>query len=241
MYLFRTNGNWRYPDPVRALPGKASRQPPGPEPVGRDAAEDDQRRRILIATAEQVADGGYAEMTIEQIVRRARVGYKTFYKHYPDKEAAFLALIDAGYEQGASRVEAAYRREEGPWADRIGAALGALYEEVAANPVVAYACLVAANAAGPAAAKRHEQVLKRLARLIDPGRPLNPNGANLPESLEDTIAGGIAWLLSQRLSEGRTAELRSLLPETVEFVLRPFVGEDEAVREAGDVAEELSA
>jgi AcrR family transcriptional regulator len=195
----------------------------------------------LVATAEQVADSGYSEMTIEQIVRRAKVGYKTFYKHYADKEAAFLALIDAGYEQGASRAEAAYEREEGPWADRIGAALGALFEEVVANPVVAYACLVAANAAGPAAAQRHEQVLKRLARLIDPGRALNPNGATLPESLEDTIAGGIAWMLGQRISAGEADTLRDLLPETVEFVLRPFVGEEEAVREADEVADAISA
>jgi AcrR family transcriptional regulator len=241
MYLFRTNGNWRYPGAVRALPGKASRQPPGPEPVGRDAAEQDQRRRILEATAEQVAEQGYQETTIEAIVRRAKVGYKTFYKHYPDKEAAFLALIDAGFERGARKVEGAYRREEGPWPDRIGAALGALFEEVAAHPTIARVCLVDANAAGTAAAQRHERAVKRLAPLIAPGRALNPRGDTLPESLEETIAGGIAWLLGQRLVAGEAAELRGLLPETVEFVLRPFVGEDEAVREAGEVADAISA
>jgi AcrR family transcriptional regulator len=241
MYLFRTNGNWRYPGAVRALPGKASRQPPGPEPVGRDAAERDQRRRILEATAEQVAEQGYTETTIEQIVRRAKVGYKTFYKHYPDKEAAFLALVDAGFEQGAAQIESAYEREEGPWPDRIGAALGTLFEQVAAHPVVARACLVEANAAGPVAAKRHERALKRLAPLIAPGRELNPRGDTLPESLEETIAGGIAWMLSQRLSAGEADSLRGLLPETVEFVLRPFVGEEEAVREAGEVADAISA
>jgi AcrR family transcriptional regulator len=241
MYLFRTNGNWRYPGGVRALPGKASRQPPGPEPVGRDAAEDDQRRRILEAVAEQVAEQGYQETTIETIVRRAKVGYKTFYKHYPDKEAAFLALVDAGIEHGARKVEGAYRREEGPWPDRIGAALGALFDEVAANPTVARVCLVEANAAGTVAAERHEAALKRLAALIAPGRELNPRGDTLPESLEETIAGGIAWLLGQRLVAGEAAQLRGLLPETVEFVLRPFVGEDEAVREAGEVADAISA
>jgi AcrR family transcriptional regulator len=241
MYLFRTNGNARYPEPVRALPGKESRQPPGPEPVSRDAADRDQRRRILEATAELVAAQGFTETTIEQIVRRAKVGYKTFYKHYPDKEAAFLALIDAGYERGAAQVEDAYRREEGPWPDRIGAALGALFEAVAADPTVAYACLVAANAAGPEPARRHEQALNRLAKLIAPGRALNPNGERLPQSLEETIAGGIAWFLSQRLATGEVEKLRAALPETVEFVLRPFVGEQEAVREAAEVGDAISA
>jgi AcrR family transcriptional regulator len=241
MYRFRTNGNERYPKPVRALPGKSSRQPPGPEPVSRDAAAEDQRRRILEATADLVAEHGYQETTIEAIVRRAKVGYATFYKHYPDKEAAFLALLDAAIERTAGRVEAAYKREEGPWPDRVGAALGVLFEDVAAHPVAARAVLVEAVAAGPAAAARHERALKRLAPLLAPGRELNPRGSTLPESLEETLAGGIVWVLGQRLMAGEAAKLRGLLPETIEFVLRPFVGEDEAAREAGEVADAISA
>jgi AcrR family transcriptional regulator len=241
MYLFRTNGNERYPGPVRALPGKASRQPPGPEPVSRDAAAADQRRRILEATADLVAEQGYQEATIEAIVRRAKVGYKTFYKHYPDKEGAFLALLDAAFERTVQRVEGAYKREEGPWPDRVGAALGALFEDVAAHPNVARACLVEAQAAGPEAAARHEAALKRLAPLLAPGRELNPRQAQLPESLEETLAGGIVWVLGQRLVGGEADKLRGLLPETLEFVLRPFVGEDEAAREAGEVADAISA
>jgi AcrR family transcriptional regulator len=209
--------------------------------VSRDAVAADQRRRIFEATAELVAEQGYQETTIEQIVRRAKVGYKTFYNHYPDKEAAFLALIDAATERTVGRVEGAYKREEGPWPDRIGAALGTLFEDVAANPAVARAVLVEANAAGPEAAARHEAALKRLAPLIAPGRELNPRGSTLPQSLEETLAGGIAWVLGQRLMNGEADKLRGLLPETIEFVLRPFVGEDEAAREAGEVADAISA
>ena len=226
---------------MRALPGKQNRQPPGPEPVSRDAAAADQRRRILAATAESIAERGYQETTMEEIVRRAKVGYKTFYKHYPDKEAAFLALLDAAAERTVSRVEAAYKREEGPWADRVGAALGVLFAEVAAHPAAARAVLVEALAAGPEAAAKHEAALKRLAPLLRPGRELNPRQAELPESLEETLAGGIVWVLGQRLIGGEAAKLRGLLPETLEFVLRPYVGEDEAAREAGEVAEAISA
>jgi len=241
MYLFRTNGNWRYPGAMRALPGKASRQPPGPEPVSRDAAAADQRRRILAATAELIAEQGYQEMTMEEIVRRAKVGYATFYKHYPDKEAAFLALLDAATDRTVSRVEDAYEREEGPWVDRVGAALGVLFEDVAAHPAAARAALVEAVAAGPEAAAKHEAALKRLAPLLRPGRELNPRQAELPETLEETLAGGIVWVLGQRLIGGEADKLRGLLPETLEFVLRPYVGEDEAAREAGEVADAISA
>ena len=226
---------------MRALPGKENRQPPGPEPVSRDAAAADQRRRILEATAELIAEQGYQETTMEEIVRRAKVGYKTFYKHYPDKEASFLALLEAATDRTLSRVEDAYSREEGPWADRVGAALGVLFEDVAAHPAVARAVLVEAVAAGSEAAAKHEAALKRLAPLLRPGRELNPRQAELPESLEETLAGGVVWVLGQRLIAGEADKLRPLLPETLEFVLRPYVGEDEAAREAGEVADAISA
>jgi AcrR family transcriptional regulator len=241
MYRFRTNGNWRYPGSVRALPGKQNRQPPGREPVTRDAAAADQRRRILAATAELIARQGYQETTMEEIVRRAKVGYATFYKHFPDREAAFLALLDAATERTVARVEDAYKREEGPWPDRLGAALGALFEDVAAHPDAARCVLVEAVAAGAEAAARHEAALKRLAPLLRGGRELNPRQAQLPESLEETLCGGVAWVLGQRLMAGEAGKLRGLLPETLEFLLRPYVGEEEAAREAGEVAEAISA
>jgi AcrR family transcriptional regulator len=216
---------------VRALPGKASREPPGPPPVSRDAAAADQRRRILAAAAELIAEQGY-----QAIVRRAKVGYATFYKNWADKEECFLALMDAAVERTAARVEDAYRRETGPWPDRVGAALGELFREIAANPDVARACLVEALTAGPEAVARHEAALKRLAPLLRPGRELNPRRELLPESLEDTLAGGIFWVVNQRLIAGEAEKLRALLPEALEFVLRPYVGDDEAAREAGEVA-----
>jgi AcrR family transcriptional regulator len=225
---------------VRALPGKASRQPPGPEPVSRAASADDQRRRILEATADLVAERGYAEATIEQIVRRARVGYATFYKHYVDKEEAFLALLDAAVERTVYVVEEAYDREDGPWPDKVGAGLGALLAQAAAHPSVARACLVEAPTAGPAAASRHEAALKRFAPLLRPGRELNPRQAELPETLEDTLVGGVLWVINQRLIAAEEAKLRDLLPEALEFLLRPYVGEDAAAREAGQ-AEATSA
>jgi AcrR family transcriptional regulator len=220
---------------VRALPGKASRQPPGPEPVSRAAAAADQRRRILEATADLVAEQGYPETTIEQIVRRAKVGYATFYKHFADKQEAFLALFDAATERTAYEVEEAYDREDGPWADKVGAALGALLKVVAAHPNVARACMVEALTAGPEAAARHEAALKRFAPLLRPGRELNPRRDRLPETLEDTLAGGVLWVVNQRLLAGEVGEIRGLLPEALEFLLRPYVGEDEAAREAGTV------
>lgn len=241
MYCLRTNGNARYPKAVRALPGKASREPPGPPPVSRDEAAAEQRRRILTATAALVAEQGYQALTIETIVRQAKVGYATFYKHFADKEECFLALLDGAIETAIGPAEEAYAREDGPWPDRVGAALGSLFEQVAAQPNMARAFLVESLTAGQEGMNRHEAALKRLVPLLRPGRELNPREADLPESLEDTLASGIFWVLSQRLMGGEAEKLRGFLAETLEFVLRPYVGEEEAAREAGEIATSTTA
>lgn len=216
---------------MRALPGKASRQPPGPQPVSRTAAAADQRRRILEATADLVAEHGYQAATIETIVRRAKVGYATFYKNFADKEQCYLALLDAAYGVTAHRVRRAYDREQ-EWPDQVAAGLGALFETIAEHPNVGRACVVEALTAGSQAVAKHEAMLKEFTPLLKPGRELNPRRAQLPETLEDTLVGGVLWVLNQRLIAGEAAALRGLLPETIEFVLRPYVGEDRAAREA---------
>jgi AcrR family transcriptional regulator len=199
--------------------------------VSRTAAAADQRRRILEATADLVAEQGYQGATIEAIVRRAKVGYATFYKSFGDKKQCYLELLDAAYGVTAHRVQRAYDREE-EWPDKIAAGLGALFETITAHPGVGRACLVEALTAGPEAVARHEQMLKRFTPLLKPGRELNPRRAELPDTLEDTLVGGVLWVLNQRLIGGEAEALKGLLPETIEFVLRPYVGEDRAAREA---------
>jgi AcrR family transcriptional regulator len=216
---------------VRALPGKASRQPPGPQPVSRTAAAADQRRRILEATADLVAEHGYQGAKVETIVRRAKVGYATFYKNFDDKQQAYLNLLDTAYELTARRIQQAYDRED-EWSDQVAAGLGALFEQIGEHPNVARACLVEALTAGPEAVARHEATLKRFVPLLKPGRKLNPRQAELPDTLEDTLTGGVLWVINQRLAAGEVEALRGLLPETIEFVLRPYVGEDKAAHEA---------
>lgn len=168
------------------------------------------------------------------VVRQAKVGYATFYKSFEDKEAAFMALLDEAVEQLTSRVKEAYDREP-EWPDKVAAGLGAMFEVIAANPNVARACLAEASTAGPEAANRQEAAMKQFAPLLKPGRELNPRQAQLPDTLEDTLMGGVMWVVNQRLVGGEADKLRALLPETLEFVLRPYVGEEKAAAEAGSL------
>lgn len=210
--------------------------PPGPRPVSREASVEDQRSRILRATAELIAKRGYQGTTTELIVRRAKVGYATFYKQFGDKEGAMAALFDAAAETASAAVRTAFAETEGSWAEKVAAGLSALFELFASHPTVARACLVEALTAGPVLVARYEQALTSFEPMLRPGRELNPRGAELPQSLEKTLAGGVLWLAYQRLVVSEAEKLRELLPEAVEFVLSPYVGEAEAVRAADDLA-----
>jgi len=225
------------PRPLRPLPGQAARTPPGEEPVTRAQALDDQRRRILRATGELVGKRGYHGTTLELIVRRARVGYTTFYRVFPDKEAAFLSFFDASATRAGRRMSEAVAGEDGPWPAQVAAALGALFNEISAEPILARACLVEVLTAGPTAVAHYEKALKNLHPILRSGRRFNPRAAELPETLEDTLAGGMLWIPYQRLVAGEAERIPQLLPETLEFVLTPYLGEAEAVR----VVEEMGA
>lgn len=87
-----------YPALMRALPGRASRTSlADPAAVTREGVKRDQRRRILRATGELVAKRGYNAVTVELIIKRARVSFKTFYVHFPNKEALLPRALRLGH------------------------------------------------------------------------------------------------------------------------------------------------
>src|SRR5258707_1556059 len=131
---------------MRSLPGRDSRSLANPRAgVTRESAKADQRRRILRATGELVAKRGYDAVTVELIVKRARVSFKTFYSHFAGKEECFIELFDETMVQTRARIEAALATEAGaPWPQQVGAALRALFHVFVADPLIAPASIVEA-------------------------------------------------------------------------------------------------
>jgi AcrR family transcriptional regulator len=206
--------------------------PPRARAVNREQASADQRERIIVAGAALIAKRGFHGTTIELIIRRAKVGYATFYKNFSDKEELLLAIFDYAGAEVRRRIRAATREAGDSWTDQVAASLAALFELIAENPTYARVCLVEALSAGPRGASRYERALTNFGPLLRPGREFNKNGANLPDTLESTLVGAVFWIAYQRLIVGEADKLRGLLPETVELVLSPYVGEEEAVRVA---------
>lgn len=62
-----------------------------PDPARRER----RREGILDAAARVFADRGYAETEVQQVADALGVGKATVYRHFPTKEALFLAALDA--------------------------------------------------------------------------------------------------------------------------------------------------
>jgi AcrR family transcriptional regulator len=204
--------------------------------VTRERNAEAQRQRILRATGELVAKRGYNAVTVELIVKRARVSFKTFYKHFSGKEECFLELFDTVTARARESVATALAEEvASPWPQQVIAALRALFGEILADPLLARATIVEAPTVGPHVIDRYERSMRSLSPLLLGGRRLHPTPEELPPTLEDTLAGGIFWSAYQRLIVGEVDRIELLLPEAIEFVLRPYLGAAEAARWARSV------
>ena len=100
--------------------------------LARDTVRASQEVRILLATAEVVAERGYAETSVAQIVKGAGVSTKTFYELYADKEGAFLAAY-AAIDVVIARMRAAALEHDEP-REMLRAGARCYLEQLASEP-----------------------------------------------------------------------------------------------------------
>ena len=173
---------------TRSISERLATLPPGRHLVPHDFVVQNQRERMLLATAELVAERGYRRTTIELIAKTARVALTTFYEHFESKEECFLAAFDENVD-AAAEVFVELVDPELDWTDQISTGLEVFLEMVATETPRATLCIVESQAAGPAALARYQGMLERVAPKLREGRALNPRSARLPEGLEMALAG----------------------------------------------------
>src|SRR4051794_6979537 len=101
------------------------RLPRGRHGLSRDEVAAQQRNRLLAATVDVVAELGYPETRVVDIIKRAGVSRKTFYELFEDKESCFLATFDVAAGALLYVTNMGYESEpDAPWVDRIRLGLG---------------------------------------------------------------------------------------------------------------------
>jgi AcrR family transcriptional regulator len=173
------------------------------------------------AIAELSAEHGYEATSIADIVRRAGVARKTLYDNFEGKEEVFLTALDRSIAESLERVEAACEAAGEDWRPRIEAGLGAFLTHIAEQPAYARMCVIEAVSATPASSVRYNEAVRQYIDLL---RRSVPADTGLPDTTEETLVGGVAWILNQQIRRGKTEQALDLLPELAEFVLSPYQG-----------------
>lgn len=175
----------------------------------------------MAALAELSSEQGYEATKISDIVRRAAVARKTLYDNFTGKEEVFLAAFDAAVEEAVRRVEEGCAAAEGGWEERVEAGLAAFLGYVAEDPALARMCLIEALSATPATTKRYGDALQGFVEMAE--RAL-PQDSRLPETIAETVVGGVVWIVYQQIRRHETERAEDLLPELSEFMLAPYLG-----------------
>jgi AcrR family transcriptional regulator len=179
------------------------------------------RRRMMDAIAELSAAQGYEATKIADIVRQAAVARKTLYDNFDGKEDLFLSAVNGALTEMRVVAEEACAAQNGSPAGAIVAGLEALLEFIAANPAASRMCMVEAISATPSSARLYDAAMHDFVKLL---RGSAPTDADLPETIEESLVGGVAWILQLQIRRGDTERAVELLPELSQFVLSPYLG-----------------
>jgi AcrR family transcriptional regulator len=192
-----------------------------------DIGERSQRQRIVEALVECCAEKTYAATTIADIVSHASISRTTFYKRFGGKRECFDAALEWSTEEVRTAVVSS-RRASDPPPVVVRKAAAAVLRLMAAKPALAQLLMCEAVAVEPAViAQYRKQVIPALEGLwADSGE--TSRGRTDPR-----LAFGRAQvLIFNQITAGQAERLPELLPEVVYIALLPFIGHEEALREA---------
>ncbi|HEY8547426.1 MAG TPA: TetR/AcrR family transcriptional regulator [Acidimicrobiales bacterium] len=206
----------------------ATKARPRSRPRPRRSTEDVaawQRQRMLTAMVAAVAEKGYTNVAVADVVQRARVSRATFYEQFEDKTDCFVAAFHMCVD---SFVEKLRRRNPPgpPPRHRVRVLLETYLGEMAEFPDGARVCLVEMYAVGPRAALHRRQIqldfvalLKELyAELAAAGEPVR----ELTDFDFEALVGAISSLATNKVAAGDAAEVPAMLPQVERFVLNHF-------------------
>jgi AcrR family transcriptional regulator len=182
------------------------------------------RERLIAAMASSIESSGYRESTVADVVRIARTSRRTFYEHFDDREACFLALFDAVNDQMMEQVAAAVRPERS-LEEQVDSALDAYVDGVTAQPALYRSFVHELPSLGRAGADRMTGVTERFAgllvALVESARRQQPEIAR-PLTMDTAImiVGGLRELAVIYLQRERDLnELRSTAGATIKSIL----------------------
>jgi AcrR family transcriptional regulator len=216
---------WLFSYPVPTGPLKATRRRiVKAVPFAERQAQSNPPERVLRALAAVVAEKGYPDATVAEIVERAATSQRTFYEHFKNKEDAIVAALDSGSAHMLAAALPAFRRAP-DWPHAVHDTQEAMFCFGAEEPEYARLGGVEMYAAGKRALDQREVVTEGMEGLLAPGYELKPE---TPLIAAEAIGGALYSLLYDHVNRKGPETLPDLVPTLVYVTLAPFLERDEA-------------
>jgi AcrR family transcriptional regulator len=181
----------------------ASRGPAyGAEP---DQAAVDHRQRLLDGLAAALRERSYWEITVADVVRRARTSRRSFYEHFGDKQDCLIALLQDDTDRTVARIAAAVNPGS-PWQAQVRQALEAWIGGVHDDPGVRLCWIRVVPSLGDAARPLLRRTMAAFADLIRAltERPelLSAGVTRLSPQETVMLLGGLKELIATTVEDG---------------------------------------
>jgi AcrR family transcriptional regulator len=204
----------------------------------RERVAEFQRKRILEATVQLIAERGLRRVTTLSVVKRAGVSRRTLNNLFGSIDDCAVTAVALVRRRAMSLVSEAFEREA-EWTDGVLTGLAALLDFLDCEPQLAWVCLVETLTVSRAGLSLRAHELAALAPLVDAGR-VHATPGELPHPLtaEATIAS-VASILHNRLVTGEAPPFIDLLAPLASLVLSLYLGGD-SLQKALDRAEDVA-
>jgi AcrR family transcriptional regulator len=198
-------------------------QPDHPATRTRVRDKDATRERLLEAAEQVFAEKGYHGAVVDDIIRASESSKGGFYFHFPNKQAIFLALVDALTPRFSSAVERAIAGETDPIA-RLDAALRTVLDLFSRHRRLSKILLIEAVGLGHGFDERLMQTRGHFAAMIRGYLDRAVAAGDIPW-LDTELAswvwfGAINEIVARWLVTGQPEPLEVALPELRRLLLR---------------------
>jgi AcrR family transcriptional regulator len=173
---------------------------------------DSQRSRLIQAVWGAVAENGYADTTVTDIVSRARCSRNAFYEFFSDKEECFLAACDGNNDQLLALLYAEGGAET--WIEALRNGLGVYLHWWEDSPRIAMAYLTDLPTAGRRAIEQRDRTYEQFGLLFEAlaarARAEQPGLPPLPPLAIPMLVAGLTEIVGREVRAGRLDGLARL-------------------------------
>jgi AcrR family transcriptional regulator len=164
------------------------------------------RQRLLDGLAVSIAEVGYRNTTVADIVRRARTSRRTFYEHFSDKEGCFVALLTETNTEMVHQISGAVD-PSAHWASQVRQAIEAWIASAESAPAITLSWIRDVPALGAAARRLQRDVMESfivmIQTLCDTEEWRSVRSEPVSRQLAIMLLGGLRELIAATVEDGR--------------------------------------